>query len=342
MGHSVKGYEPPKGHPDWSPISENSGSENYGHGGWEAIKSGQAKVYSLVDANHRPHVTVEVRQNPADKSFGVNQMPKGNDFYTQNNMYIEGQRSGEISPDLSFAEWWRSTQGIPEPEPPPPIITQIKGKGNARPAAKYDQYTQDFVKSGNWGRVERDLKNTGLIESNGRYFTEPEFAEAAKKYGVMGVQDVPWEVARQRHIDAGIPEDEAFLNWVEGLREGRGRLDIPDEPQMAGGGLLKALTKAQKTAKAVKAAETAMQNFTDVATPAIRSGTRKFDAPAGGLSVIKEPGGNWLGGGVEKGLKPLKRGNYDIPQHIRDDLGIEDMSPQDVALNKWVDSNLTN
>jgi hypothetical protein len=259
MGHSVKGYEPPKGHPDWSPTSENSGNESYGHGGWEAIKSGQAKVYSLVDANHKPHVTIEVRQNPADKGFGVNQMPKGNDFYTQNNIYIEGQRSGEISPDLSFAEWWRSTQGIPEPEPPPPIITQIKGKGNARPAAKYDQYTQDFVKSGNWGRVERDLKNTGLIESNGRYFTEPEFAEAAKKYGVMGVQDVPWEVARQRHIDAGIPEDEAFFNWVEGLREGRGRLNIPDEPRMAGGGLLKALTKAQKTAKAVKAAESALK-----------------------------------------------------------------------------------
>jgi hypothetical protein len=236
MGHSVKGYEPPKGHPDWSPTSENSGNESYGHGGWEAIKSGQAKVYSLVDANHKPHVTIEVRQNPADKGFGVNQMPKGNDFYTQNNIYIEGQRSGEISPDMSFAEWWRSTQGIAEPEPPPPIITQIKGKGNARPAAKYDQYTQDFVKSGNWGRVERDLKNTGLIESNGKYFTEPEFAEAAKKYGVMGAQDVPWEVARQRHIDAGIPEDEAFFNWVEGLREGRGRLDIPDEPRMAQGG----------------------------------------------------------------------------------------------------------
>ena len=38
MGHSVRGYEPPKGHPDWVEGSGDMGSPSYGHGGWEAIK----------------------------------------------------------------------------------------------------------------------------------------------------------------------------------------------------------------------------------------------------------------------------------------------------------------
>jgi len=62
MGHSVRGYEPPKGHPDWIEGSGGQGSLGYGHGGWEAIKSGEAKVYSLVDPKGQPHVTVEVSQ----------------------------------------------------------------------------------------------------------------------------------------------------------------------------------------------------------------------------------------------------------------------------------------
>lgn len=365
MGHSVKGYEPPKGHEDWSPTSENSGDANYGHGGWEAIKSGQAKVYSLVDANHKPHVTIEVKQNPADKGFRGDEMPHGNDFYTQHNKYLDGQRSGELSPNIGFAEWWRSTQGIPEPEASPPIITQIKGKGNARPAAKYDQYTQDFVRSGNWGRVERDLKNTGLIESNGRYFTEPEFAEAAKKYGRVGMENVSWDVARQRHLDLGISEEEALENWLDAIREGRGRLDIPDEPRMAGGGLLKALIKAQKTAKAVKAAESAMQNFTDIATPVISSGTRKFDVPAAKTSVIKETGGNWISGNVEQAMKPLRKKTAvgSEPSEVLNELtnkytpetmsrlssNLQDFVNESIievkqgsAINDWIDRNLTN
>ena len=34
MGHSVRGYEPPRGHPDWTEGSGDSGSSGYGHGGW--------------------------------------------------------------------------------------------------------------------------------------------------------------------------------------------------------------------------------------------------------------------------------------------------------------------
>lgn len=63
MGHSVRGYEPPQGHPDWVEGSGDSGYSGYGLGGWDAIKSGKAKVYSLVDSKGEPHATIEVGKN---------------------------------------------------------------------------------------------------------------------------------------------------------------------------------------------------------------------------------------------------------------------------------------
>lgn len=59
MGHSVRGYEPPKFHPDWVEKSGSSGHSSYSLGGWEAIKSGKVKVYSLEDAQGNPHATIE-------------------------------------------------------------------------------------------------------------------------------------------------------------------------------------------------------------------------------------------------------------------------------------------
>jgi hypothetical protein len=165
MGHSVRGYEPPKGHPDWVEGSGDSGSSGYGHGGWEAIKSGKAKVYSLVNPKGEPHVTVEVGPTHRDRGFFGDQRPTGDDYYSQMNKFVAGQNDGSVSPQLTFAEWWRSTQGIPEPEALPPRISQIKGKQNAAPKEDYLQYVQDFVKSGKWSDVG-DFRNTGLIRKS--------------------------------------------------------------------------------------------------------------------------------------------------------------------------------
>jgi hypothetical protein len=204
MGHSVRGYEPPVGHPDWAKGSGDSGSPGYGHGGWEAIKSGKAKVYSLVDPKGEPHVTVEVGQ-------------------------LRGSELGRQMADLTDEQAADLYKNRPQ------RITQIKGKGNAKPKEEYLPFVQDFVKGGKWSSVG-DISNAGMIEHSGKYFTEPELIEAAKKYGRMGVMETPWEVSRQRHIEAGLPEDEALLNWVEAFKEGRGRLDFPPEDGMKHGG----------------------------------------------------------------------------------------------------------
>ena len=156
MGHSVRGYEPPrrpstsynrrsgewpgsddaipKAHPDWIEASGDSGHPGYGLGGWEAIKRGDAKIYTLVDKKGEPHVTMEVKPEGVRDPDALE--------------YPEGVTLEEMEADAA-AE--------------PASITQIKGKSNRAPAAQYLPYVQDFVKEGEWGEVG-DLEGTGLVD----------------------------------------------------------------------------------------------------------------------------------------------------------------------------------
>jgi hypothetical protein len=176
MGHSVKGYEPPKGHPDWVEGSGDSGSYGYGYGGWEAIKSGRAKVYSLVDSKGQPHATVEVGQSPP-KQAALEAAPKEvqDEFARRFDNWV-GNIDYNPSPEeiTQHTKYLFDDLGIQTSRE----INQIKGKGNARPIDKYDPYTQDFVKSGQWERVG-DLQNTGLHNLGSEYLT---LAEAEAKY----------------------------------------------------------------------------------------------------------------------------------------------------------------
>jgi len=154
MGHSVRGYEPhkggierydeaggefpgdPKPHPDWIPESEKgmtearfgSGHPDYGLGGWEAIKSGEAQVLSLRDAKGQSHVTMEIEKAPF-----VDEATRARDFKEQ---VLNHPRDS---------------------------ILQIKGKGNAPVAERYQQQIADFLNSKEWGEVH-DLDNAGILD----------------------------------------------------------------------------------------------------------------------------------------------------------------------------------
>lgn len=91
MGHSVRGYEPHKfadeTHPDWVPESEKgmtearfaSGHPDYGLGGWDAIKRGDAEILSLRDSKGMSHVTMEIENNSMHGASNVLQIRgKGN------------------------------------------------------------------------------------------------------------------------------------------------------------------------------------------------------------------------------------------------------------------------
>lgn len=161
MGHSVRGYEPPRApqegafagqpnHPDWVPASGDSGHPSYGLGGWEAIKRGDAKVYSLRNKEGKSHVTVEV--------------------------------------------------GSGYPNQLPDRITQIKGKQNRAPAAEYLPYVQDFVKGGKWGEVG-DLQGTGLTDlthaAEGSATLATKAAEAQRFFGKQYVTHEAWDEYRK-------------------------------------------------------------------------------------------------------------------------------------------------
>jgi hypothetical protein len=154
MGHSVRGYEPPEGSPDWTKASGDSGYGGYGLGGWNAIKRGDAKVYSLVDAKGEPHVTIEVG------AFKGQLRP--DDLIPYKEAALEEAKllpNGYTNADLRDIEIRMAMENKPA------FINQIKGKQNAKPKEEYLPFVQDFVRGGNWSDV-RDFNNTNLISAD--------------------------------------------------------------------------------------------------------------------------------------------------------------------------------
>ncbi len=171
-------------HPDWVEASGDSGYLSYGAGGWNAIKSGKAEVYSLRDAKGKSHATIEVRKG---KKLTERDLP--------DNVRDE---LAEVYGDRSREEFEAAVQKYFAKKQIPNQITQIKGKSNAAPSEKYLPEIQDFVKSSGHEIVE-DMEHTGLVRvpsGNDRYgmfsiddtlnmFTKPEL----RKYGLSGDVD---------------------------------------------------------------------------------------------------------------------------------------------------------
>lgn len=161
--------------------------ETMGHcvGGYcPDVVEGRSKIYSLRDKKGQPHVTIEVKpaggevddfieQASSDLGYGGMRMEDIAEEY--------GHRKADAIENKIIARAEKLAKesrksGMPS-------IIQIKGKANRAPNAEYLPAVQDFVRSGNWGRVG-DLQNTGLIDARaagkplpGRpaFMTEDEF-----------------------------------------------------------------------------------------------------------------------------------------------------------------------
>jgi hypothetical protein len=146
------------------------------------VVEGRSKIYSLRDKKGQPHVTIEVKprrptvEQATKIAIDEGLPPKGMETL---------ERVAQIMSDPAF-----STQDI----------VQIKGKGNKAPKEDYLPAVQDFVRSGNWGRIG-DLQNTGLVQlPDKRLITKEQFEE--------GVQRLTGE--------GGGPGSEWFMNVMRG------------------------------------------------------------------------------------------------------------------------------
>jgi hypothetical protein len=242
MGHSVRGYEPPKEvgdadgtlvgddghHPDWIPASGDSGYEDYGHGGWDAIKSGKAKVYSLRDPKGESHVTVEVGKPEFD--YGLNEVKLENAVGTEkkNEIYDAFLKQKSQKGGTNDLERFVKDLGIETT----PGISQIKGKLNKKPSEAALPYVQDFVRSGEWSDVG-DIQNTDLRQIGPHHhISTDELEQLAVKHFGGSVSEGKKFLTRDsedawlyyKHISRMQPDilsetDKAFIKDVEQTAE---------------------------------------------------------------------------------------------------------------------------
>jgi hypothetical protein len=164
MGHSVRGYEPPKGSSDWKPASGTSGFDSYGVGGWNAIKEGRAKIFSLRDEKGQPHATAEVEVRPGILSDWIT---LGEDDFQSTVSRLMDENPGIRNNDRLFSKMLRESPEFQRfsRENEQAIVQQIKGKQNAAVAPKYQEFGQDFLRSGQWSKV-KDADKVGLYETS--------------------------------------------------------------------------------------------------------------------------------------------------------------------------------
>ncbi len=149
-----------------------------------------------------------------------------------------------------------------------------------------------------------------------------------------------------------LPTSEFYLDWLPG------KTDKPSGSAAAGLGTLFGGLGSTKIARGALEAGKGAQRLAERAAA--------MPSPSGLAAqrgVVKLPGGNWLTGSVEKGVAPLKANRPNADEELRKARELftpeykSGMSPEavarlenetlprlekEVALNKWIDSNLTN
>lgn len=137
----------------------------------EAVNSGHSKIYSLRDRQGNSHVTIEV--NPRSHPMNA--------------------RGMEVERWLANKIGGKEFKDIPD-------IAQIKGKQNRAPIDEYKPYVQDFIKSGDWGRVG-DLVNAGLMDKRTAFNHFEDMINVNKKIGPSESRDIKAKI--KQDLEAG-------------------------------------------------------------------------------------------------------------------------------------------
>jgi hypothetical protein len=117
------------------------------------VASGRSRVFSLRDAKGEPHVTVEVSPRT---SYGTEHLRAQRPQAER-----EAAERGLDPESSAYSDFIGGRVEELARENLPLDIIQIKGKVNLAPKEDYLPFVQDFVRSGQWGRVG-DPQNAGL------------------------------------------------------------------------------------------------------------------------------------------------------------------------------------
>ena len=206
MGHSVRGYEPPKGHPDWVEASKDSGYSNYGLGGWEAIKSGKVKIYSLEDAKGNPHATIEV---------GNVGHPIGYNDVNQNFLLVNGRQGQRYVPFPAKFEYRTPIEGMADwgdAGVKRPLTAEEQAKIYARARAVYADAASAYLT-----RPVTNFLDQGLPP------VMDAFQQAADE--VLGPAGF---YIRQIKGKQNVPPDKKYLPYVQDFVKGQPWIDVRD------------------------------------------------------------------------------------------------------------------
>jgi hypothetical protein len=225
--------------------------ETMGHcvGGYcPDVVEGRSKIYSLRDKKGQPHVTIEVSPGRIQDFTAKTPDPDNPSQTLRDRINAERSGNGDFE---SYGIGLLQRLGI---EPPMDIV-QIKGKGNKAPKEDYLPAVQDFVRSGNFGKVG-DLGNTGLVKFGNEYRTPSEFLYRTDEGGWVNLQDAakqyfPDSPAKQNNFITGamadpqsikpISKEEGFARGgaVRGYQSGGAARTLPELHQRyAQGGMV--------------------------------------------------------------------------------------------------------
>ncbi|CAB4216994.1 RNA polymerase sigma-70 like domain, partial [uncultured Caudovirales phage] len=220
MGHSVRGYEPhgklyhdghPKDtpengpHPDWTPESEK----------------GMDKA----------------QFNSGDPDYGLGgwEAVKSGAAEVLSLRDAKGESHVTIEIEAGKTNW---ATGEPHPSYPSRVL-QIKGKGNAPVAERYQQQIADFLNSRSFGRVG-DLQNAGIVKYGDKFITQASvidrFADVRKAFETTDVAKALREASRKddwtefdqlRRQTVEIPGDSGRRSQTYDVNEVAGVLSDP-------------------------------------------------------------------------------------------------------------------
>jgi len=133
-----------------------------------------------------------------------------------------------------------------------PVIGEIKGRLNRPPSPELLPYVQDFVRSGQWSRID-DLENAGLLQHNNQFITHKELVD---QYGSHRMRPDPESLATRGRTEPMTVKELAELefpnnpqaqaNMIRGALQSQGEGGLlPPINDMKKGGVVKSSNISQ-------------------------------------------------------------------------------------------------